>query len=55
MDDARIMAETVFRQRHLIERGLEPVVDSPAQFARFLDEDRLACEAIVKEAGLSPQ
>ena len=52
---ARIMAETVFRQRHLIERGLEPVVDSPAQFARFLDEDRLACEAIVKEAGLSPQ
>ena len=52
---ARIINEPEFRKRHLIDRALEPIADTPAQFARFLREDRVAAELIVKEAGIVPQ
>jgi tripartite-type tricarboxylate transporter receptor subunit TctC len=52
---ARIVNEPGFRQRNLIERGLEPVASTPEQFARFIRDDRVLAEQIVKEAGLEPQ
>jgi tripartite-type tricarboxylate transporter receptor subunit TctC len=52
---ARIMAESDFRRRHLIERGLEPVANSPNEFASFIKKDRTLAAEIVKEAGLEPQ
>ncbi len=52
---ARIGNEPGFRQQRLIEAGLEPVFDTPADFGRFLKEDRARSERVVKEAGLVPQ
>jgi tripartite-type tricarboxylate transporter receptor subunit TctC len=54
-DVAAIMNEPAFRERHVIDRGLEPVVDSPADFAMFLDRDRVRTAAMIKEAGIEPQ
>jgi tripartite-type tricarboxylate transporter receptor subunit TctC len=50
-----IMTEPTFRQRNLIARGLEPIGDTPEQFARYIEQDRLDCARAVKEAGLKPQ
>ena len=52
---AAIGAEPGFRQKRLIEMGLEPVFDRPEEFSRFLKEDRANSERIVKESGLVPQ
>jgi tripartite-type tricarboxylate transporter receptor subunit TctC len=52
---ARIVEEPSFRNRNLIERGLEPVANTPDEFARFIREDRVAAEQIVRESGLQPQ
>ena len=52
---ARIVGDGGFRNRNLIERGLEPVASTPEAFARFIREDRAASELIVKESGLQPQ
>jgi tripartite-type tricarboxylate transporter receptor subunit TctC len=54
-ETARIVEEPGFRQRNLIERSLEPVASTPEEFARFIREDRVAAEQIVKESGLQPQ
>ena len=54
-DVTAIMSEPAFRKRHVIDRGLEPVVDSPADFARFLERDRARTSAMIKEAGIEPQ
>jgi tripartite-type tricarboxylate transporter receptor subunit TctC len=50
-----VMSAPEFRQRNLIERGLEPIADTPEQFARFLAQDRVLSERVVKDAGLQPQ
>ena len=52
---ARIGSEPEFRQKRLIDAGLEPVFDTPDEFAAFLKENRAAAGRIVKEAGLQPQ
>jgi tripartite-type tricarboxylate transporter receptor subunit TctC len=51
----RIGSDEAFRQKRLIDVGLEPVFDTPEAFARFLKEDRAASARIVREAGLEPQ
>jgi tripartite-type tricarboxylate transporter receptor subunit TctC len=52
---ADIMSMPVFRQRNLIDRALEPIANTPEEFAGFLRQDRLISEQVVKEAGLEPQ
>jgi tripartite-type tricarboxylate transporter receptor subunit TctC len=52
---ARIVADPGFRDRNLIERGLEPVASAPDDFARYIRDDRAVSEQIVKESGLQPQ
>jgi tripartite-type tricarboxylate transporter receptor subunit TctC len=54
-DVAAIMNEPDFRKRHLIDRGLEPVVDTPAQFSQFIERNRATTRAMIKEAGVEPQ
>jgi len=54
-ETARIVERPDFRRRHLIERGLEPVASKSDEFARFIKQDRVLAEQIVKEAGLEPQ
>jgi tripartite-type tricarboxylate transporter receptor subunit TctC len=54
-ESARIMERPDFRSRHLIERGLEPIASKPEEFARFIRQDRVLAEQIIKEAGLEPQ
>jgi tripartite-type tricarboxylate transporter receptor subunit TctC len=52
---AKIAAQPEFRQKHFIERGLDPVVSTPDEFAAFIKEDRALAAQIVKDAGLQPQ
>jgi tripartite-type tricarboxylate transporter receptor subunit TctC len=54
-DVAAVMNDPAFRKRHVTDRGLEPVVDSPADFAMFLERDRVRTGAMIKEAGIEPQ
>jgi tripartite-type tricarboxylate transporter receptor subunit TctC len=54
-DVARIGREAAFRQKQMIERAIEPIFDTPEEFARFLVEDRIVSERVVREAGLQPQ
>jgi tripartite-type tricarboxylate transporter receptor subunit TctC len=52
---ARIGAIPEFRQKRLIDMGLEPVLSTPEEFAEFLKQDRAISERVVKESGLQPQ
>ena len=54
-DVTAIMNEPDFRKRHVTDRGLAPVVDTPAQFAEFLQRDRATTGALMREAGIEPQ
>lgn len=54
-DVARIGNDPAFRKKQLIDRALEPILNTPEEFARFLVEDRATSERVVKEAGLQPQ
>jgi tripartite-type tricarboxylate transporter receptor subunit TctC len=44
-----------FRRKRVIEAGLEPIFDTPEEFAQFLQEDRVRSERIVRESGQTPQ
>jgi tripartite-type tricarboxylate transporter receptor subunit TctC len=48
----RIVSDPQFQARHMTERGLEPVANTPEEFRAFLIADRVRAERIVKEAGL---
>jgi tripartite-type tricarboxylate transporter receptor subunit TctC len=51
----RIVNEPAFRDRHLTQRGLEPVLNSPEEFRSFLIADRVRAERIVKASGEGQQ
>jgi tripartite-type tricarboxylate transporter receptor subunit TctC len=52
---AAVGADPEFRQKRMIDVGLEPVFSTPDDFARFLKRDRAASARIVKEAHMEPQ
>jgi tripartite-type tricarboxylate transporter receptor subunit TctC len=52
---AKIAGEQAFKDKNLIQRGLEPVLDSPEEFAAFLRKDREIAGRIVKASGMTPQ
>ncbi len=52
---ADIVADASFADRNLIQRGLEPAITTPEQFAAFIKLDRAVSERIVKASGLEPQ
>ena len=41
-DITAVMNDPTFRQQQLIDRALEPAIDTPAEFGNFLDEDRVS-------------
>jgi tripartite-type tricarboxylate transporter receptor subunit TctC len=47
--------EPTFRSRHLVERALEPVLNTPEEFRQFLIDQRVRSEMIVKASGLEPR
>ena len=51
----RVVNEPTFMNRNLLERGLEPVLNTPEEFRSFLIADRVRAERIVKAAGLGQQ
>jgi tripartite-type tricarboxylate transporter receptor subunit TctC len=50
-----VMSMPDFRQRHLIDRALEPIGDTPEEFARFLEADREEFKKVVAQARIDPQ
>jgi tripartite-type tricarboxylate transporter receptor subunit TctC len=50
-----IGSDPEFRQKRLIDVGLEPVFDTPEQFASFLKDDRALAAQLVHETGMEPQ
>jgi tripartite-type tricarboxylate transporter receptor subunit TctC len=52
---AAIGGDPEFRQKRMIDVGLEPVFDTPEEFAAFLKADRAASARIVRESGMEPQ
>jgi tripartite-type tricarboxylate transporter receptor subunit TctC len=54
-DVRSIAGETGFRERNLVQRGLEPVLNAPDEFAAFLKQDRAEAKRVVDQSGLSPQ
>jgi tripartite-type tricarboxylate transporter receptor subunit TctC len=54
--DVRLVAgETGFRDRNMIQRGLEPVLNTPDEFAEFLKQDRINAKRVIEKAGLEAQ
>jgi tripartite-type tricarboxylate transporter receptor subunit TctC len=54
-DVVAIAGNPAFRRKQFIDRALEPILDTPEAFARFLTEDRAVSARVVAEAGLQPQ
>ena len=52
---AAIGGDPEFRQKRLIDVGLEPVFDTPEEFATFLKADRVLSARLVHDAGMEPQ
>ena len=52
---AAVGADPEFRRKRIVEVGLEPVFDTPDEFARYLTEDRARAAVVAKAAGLVPQ
>jgi tripartite-type tricarboxylate transporter receptor subunit TctC len=50
-----ILETPEFRKKHLIERALEPIGDSPEEFARYLEADRESFGRVAKEGNIEPQ
>ncbi len=48
-----IANEPAFMQRHFVDRGLEPVLNTPEQFRDYLVSDRVRAQHIVNELGLA--
>jgi tripartite-type tricarboxylate transporter receptor subunit TctC len=51
----RIIRNPEFRQKYMIDMGLEPIADTPEHFAAFLKSDREQFQQVIKETGLEPQ
>jgi tripartite-type tricarboxylate transporter receptor subunit TctC len=50
-----ITNDPAFKQKMYIERAVENAVDTPENFARFIDEDRAIAKRIVAESGVELQ
>ena len=54
-DVRAIVSEPGFRDKNLLQRGLEPVLNTPREFAEYLRQDRASAKRVVDQAGLEPQ
>jgi tripartite-type tricarboxylate transporter receptor subunit TctC len=51
----RIVSQPDFIQKFLVGLGLEPALNTPEEFAKFLAEDRVRAAELVKISGMQPQ
>jgi tripartite-type tricarboxylate transporter receptor subunit TctC len=49
---SKIIRSPAFRDEHMLRQGLEPVGNTPEQFAEFLKEDRGIGAMLVKVSGI---
>jgi tripartite-type tricarboxylate transporter receptor subunit TctC len=47
-----VVKDPEFRQKQMIDRALEPITGTPAEFAGFLDQDRVSFERIIRNANI---
>ena len=47
-------SQPAFIERNYRARGLEPILDTPEEFAKFVEEDRELAGRVVKESGMKP-
>jgi tripartite-type tricarboxylate transporter receptor subunit TctC len=52
---AAVVADPAFADKHLIQRGLEPVANTPEAFTEHIRRDRQIAERVVKASGLQAQ
>jgi tripartite-type tricarboxylate transporter receptor subunit TctC len=52
---ARVVREPEFTRKYMTGLGLEPILNSPEEFARLLRDDRARAELLVKRSGLQMQ
>jgi tripartite-type tricarboxylate transporter receptor subunit TctC len=50
-----IARDPTFVQRQFVDRGLEPVLNTPEEFRNYLASDRVRAQLIIKESGLAVQ
>ena len=51
---AKVASNPEFQRRHMVARGLAPVLSSPEEFAKDLEADRVESYAALKASGLHP-
>ncbi len=54
-DVTAAFSEPQFRERHMLQRGFDPVLSSPEEFARFIQEDLRAKAMLIKLSGARPE
>jgi tripartite-type tricarboxylate transporter receptor subunit TctC len=52
---AKIGTDPAFADKHLIQRGLDPVFGTPEEFEKYLQTQRAQVERTAQKAGLQPQ
>jgi tripartite-type tricarboxylate transporter receptor subunit TctC len=50
----KVASNPEFQKRHMIPRGLAAVLDTPEQFAKWLETDRVEALSAIKASGLYP-
>ena len=51
----RITSEPVFREKYFINRAVDPVVQTRAEFAKFIADNRAFAARVAKESNIQPQ
>ena len=54
-DITRIGNYPAFRQKRLIDIGIQPIFDTPEQFGRYLKEQRINSARLIAESGFHPR
>ena len=54
-DITRIGNDPAFRQKRLIDIGIQPIFDTPEQFGRYLKEQRINSARLIAELGFQPR
>ena len=53
-DVAEVFADPAFRERHMLQRGFDPVLSAPSEFAEYIQRDLAVKARLVKNSGAKP-
>ena len=51
----RITSDPAFQKKNFVDRAIDYAVNTPEEFAKFIERDRKSAERIFKESGQQPQ